>query len=341
MTDNFLSQDEVDALLEGIQDVVVPAAARQPTEGRPAPNGAADVRPYDLANQERIVRGRMPMLEIINERFGRLLQAALLDFLHCSVEVSMGPVRIYKYSTFIADLPVPANINLVQMKPLRGSALVAFDSALVFLFVDNLFGGNGRFNTPIEGRDFTQAEQRIIRRILGIVLDTLGKSWQSVYPVQFEYIRSEMNPLFANITPPNEVVVATTFTIQLGPVSGQMHLCTPYSMIEPIRNLLASNLKEETLDMDKRWIRLMTQQIQTAEVEIVATLGTARSTLGAILNLKAGDLIPLAIGENVEATVDGVPVMSCGYGKLNGQYALRIEKLIHTQTDFTQGEQHG
>jgi flagellar motor switch protein FliM len=340
MADNFLSQEEVDALLQGVNDIVTPDPVRQePDEPWPAP-AESGVRPYNLANQERIVRGRMPMLEIINERFGRLLQTALLNFLHCSVEVSMGPVRVYKYSEFISELVIPANINLIHMKPLRGTGLVVFDSNLVFLLVDNLFGGDGRFHTRVEGRDFTQAEQRIIRRILGIVLETYGKSWQPVYPVQPEYIRSEINTLFANITPTNEVVVATTFTIQLGPVSGQMHFCTPYSMVEPIRTLLASNPKDETVDMDKRWIRLMTQQIQTAEVEIVAELGTSKSTLGAILDLKAGDVIPLSIAETVEATVDGVPVMACSYGKLNGQYALRVEKLIHSTDEYPQGDTH-
>lgn len=340
MADNFLSQEEVDALLQGVNNIGTPDQVQQVRQALPAAAADAGIRPYNLANQERIVRGRMPMLEIINERFGRLLQAALLNFLHCSVEVSMGPVRVYKYSEFINDLVVPANLNLVQMKPLRGTALVVFDTNLVFLFVDNLFGGDGRFHTPVEGRDFTQPEQRIIRRILGIVLETYGKSWQSVYPVQFEYIRSEMNTMFANITPTNEVVVATTFTIQLGPVSGQMHFCTPYSMIEPIRNLLASNLKDETVDMDKRWIRLMTQQIQSAEVEIVADLGTARVSLGDILNMKAGDVIPMTVPDMVEAKVDGVPVMECTYGKFSGQYALRVERLLQSASDLNQGDQH-
>jgi flagellar motor switch protein FliM len=237
---------------------------------------------------------------------------------------------------------VPTNLNLVHMKPLRGTALMVFDPNLVFLMVDNLFGGDGRFHTRVEGRDFTQTEQRIIQRILGIVFENYAKSWEPVYPVEFEYIRSEMNTQFANIATPNEVVVSTTFTVELGPVSGEMHFCTPYSMIEPIRDILTSSLQGETLEMDKRWIRLMTQQIQTAEVELVADLGTARSTLGAILNMKAGDIIPLSMPETVEAKVDGVPVMECSYGKLNGQYALRVEKLLGGSShDFTQGDEHG
>jgi flagellar motor switch protein FliM len=212
----------------------------------------------------------------------------------------------------------------------------------VFLLVDNLFGGDGRFHTRVEGRDFTQTEQRIIQRVLGIVFETYAKSWEPVYPVEFEYIRSEMNTQFANIATPNEVVVSTTFTIELGPVSGEMHFCTPYSMIEPIRDILTSSLQGETLEMDKRWIRLMTQQIQTAEVMLVANLGTASVTLGDVLNLKQGDIIPLNVPEVINAEVDGVPVMECSYGKLNGQYALRVDKLLkYSSSEIAQGEDHG
>ncbi|HEX7640986.1 MAG TPA: flagellar motor switch protein FliM [Burkholderiaceae bacterium] len=333
MADNFLSQEEVDALLKGVN-------------GDQDENGSLEddsgVRPYNLATQERIVRGRMPTLEIINERFARLLRIGLFNFLHRSSEVSIGPVRVSKYSEFIRNLVVPTNLNLVHMKPLRGTALIVFDPNLVFLLVDNLFGGDGRFHTRVEGRDFTQTEQRIIQRILSIVFENYAKSWEPVYPIEFEYIRSEMNTQFANIATPNEVVVSTTFTIELGPVSGEMHFCTPYSMIEPIRDLLTSSLQGETLEMDKRWIRLMTQQIQTAEVEIVADLGVAKSSLGKVLNMKVGDIIPISVPPTVEAKIDGVPVMECTYGKLNGQYALKVEKLLtHSANDFVQGDEHG
>ncbi|OWW18806.1 flagellar motor switch protein FliM [Noviherbaspirillum denitrificans] len=333
MADNFLSQEEVDALLKGVTGDQDDNVAQEDDSG---------VRPYNLATQERIVRGRMPTLEIINERFARLLRIGLFNFLHRSAEVSIGPVRVHKYSEFIRNLVVPTNLNLVHMKPLRGTALMVFDPNLVFLLVDNLFGGDGRFHTRVEGRDFTQTEQRIIQRILGIVFETYAKSWEPVYPVEFEYVRSEMNTQFANIATPNEVVVATTFTIELGPVSGEMHFCTPYSMIEPIRDILTSSLQGETLEMDKRWVRLMTQQIQTAEVQLVADLGTARMTLGEVLNMKAGDVIPIAIPETVQAKVDGVPVMECTYGKFNGQYALRVEKLLtHSSNELMQGDEHG
>ncbi len=332
MAETFLSQEEVDVLLRGVSgDSDEPTAATD-NDG---------VRSYNLATQERIVRGRMPTLEIINERFSRLLRIGLFNFLRRNAEVSVGPVKVSKYSEFIRNLVVPTNLNLVHYKPLRGTALMVIDPDLVFLMIDNLFGGDGRFHTRVEGRDFTQTEQRIIQRVLEIIFDSYAKSWEPVYPLSFEYVRSEMNTQFANIATPNEVVVSTTFTVELGSVSGEMHFCTPYAMIEPIRDLLTSSLQGETLEMDKRWIRLMKQQIQTAEVELLVDLGTASMRLSGILAMKKGDVIPIHIPDMLEAKVDGVPVMHCSHGKLNGQYALRVEKLLtSSQQDNLQGEEH-
>jgi flagellar motor switch protein FliM len=176
--------------------------------------------------------------------------------------------------------------------------------------------------------------------VLNIVFETYSKSWEPVYPIQFEYIRSEMNTQFANIATPNEVVVAVTIAIELGQISGEMHICMPYSMIEPIKDILTSSLQAENLEVDKRWIRLMRQQIQLAEVEIVANLGTAEVSLRDIVDMKVGDIIPLDIPKTIEAKVDGVPVMECAYGKFNGQYTLRVEKLLSNSHDPQTGDKH-
>ncbi len=333
MADSFLSQDEVDALLKGVTGEVDEAPSEDTDK--------SGVRPYNLATQERIVRGRMPTLEIINERFARQLRIGLYNFLRRGVEISVGPVKVSKYSEFIRNLVVPTNLNLVQFKPLRSTALMIFNPDLVFLMVDNLFGGDGRFHTRIEGRDFTQTEHRIIQRALSIVFEAYSKSWEPVYPIEFEFVRSEMNTQFANIATPNEVVVHITFSIELGQTSGEMHFCLPYSMIEPIKDQLTSALQAENLEVDKRWLRLMRQQVQLAEVELVADLGTARVSLRDIVNLKVGDVIPLDIPPTVEAKVDGVPVMECAYGKFNGQYTLRVEKMLSTgSTELQTGEHH-
>ena len=333
MSADFLSQEEVDALLRGVTGETDEQAADDA--------GTEGIRPYNLATQERIVRGRMPTLEIINERFARLIRIGLYNFLRRNVEISVGPVRVSKYSEFIRNLVVPTNLNLVQFKPLRGTGLMIFNPDLVFLVVDNLFGGDGRFHTRIEGRDFTQTEHRIIQRMLAIVFESYAKSWEPIYPLEFEFVRSEMNTQFANIATPNEVVVHITFSIELGQNSGEMHFCMPYSMIEPIKDQLTSSLQAENLEVDKRWLRLMRQQVQLAEVQLVADLGTARVSLRDIVNLKAGDVIPLDIPPTVEAKVDGVPVMECAYGKFNGQYTLRVERMLATgASDIPTGEQH-
>jgi flagellar motor switch protein FliM len=325
MAENFLSQEEVDALLKGVTGDQDDSLVEEEIVG--------GVRPYNLATQERIVRGRMPTLEIINERFARLFRIGLFNFMHRTAEVSIGPVRVAKYSEFIRNLVVPTNLNLVHMKPLRGTVLIVFDPKLVFMLVDNMFGGDGRFHTRVEGRDFTATEQRIISRILDIVFETYQNSWNPVYPIKFEYIRSEMNTQFANIATPNEVVVTTTFTLELGQNSGEMHFCIPYSTIEPVRDLLTSSLQGETLEMDKRWISLLKQQIKTAEVELVANLGHANLRFEDILAMKVGDVIPVTVPDPIQATVDGVPVVECSYGQSNGQYALRIDKLIYSAED--------
>lgn len=317
--DKFLSQDEIDALLKGVEG---------DDDSDASDKDESSIRNYNLATQERIVRGRMATLEIINERFARLLRVELFNFLRRTVEVSVGPVRIIKYTDFIRNLVVPTNLNLIHMNPLRGTGVMVLDPTLVFLVVDNMFGGDGRFHTRVEGRDFTQTEQRIIQRILTLMFDSYAKAWSPVYPVEFEYLRSEMNTQFANIATPNEVVVAITFNIELGPNSGEMHFCVPYAMVEPIKDLLTSPLQGENLGGDKRWVKLMTQQIQAAEVEIVANLANRRMTVADLLELKAGDVIPISISDTIEGQIDNIPVMECRYGVFNGQYALKVEKLI-------------
>jgi flagellar motor switch protein FliM len=319
MSQDFLSQDEVDALLKGVSGEADEVKAAVDTKG---------VRPYDLATQERIVRGRMPTLEIINERFARQLRLGLFNFMRRTAEISVGPIRIIKYNEFIRNLVVPTNLNMVQVKPLRGTALFIFDPNLVFLVVDNLFGGDGRFHTRVEGRDFTQTEQRIIQRLLGVVFEEYEKAWKAVYELKFEYLRAEMNTQFANIATPNEVVVVTTFNIEFGSTSGEFHICMPYAMVEPIRDLLYSSLQGDHLEVDKRWLRLLAQQVQTAEVELVATLGHSQVTFNQIIKMKAGDVIALEIPPAITAAVDGVPVMECSYGMFNGQYALKVDKML-------------
>ena len=327
MSKDFLSQDEVDSLLKGVTGEADESAAQAAPEG--------GVRTYDLGRQERIVRGRMPTMEILNERFARLFRIALFNLIRRTAEISVGQIRVQKFSEFIHNLPVPTNINLVHAKPLRGNALFIFDPNLIFLVVDNMFGGDGRFHTRVEGREFTQTEQRIIQNLLAAVFESYGKAWQSVYALEFEFIRSEMNPQFANIATPNEVVVVTTFDIEFGGTGGAFHVCMPYAMLEPIRELLYSTMQGDHLVADKRWLHMLSKQVQSANIELTAILGHAQVTLDQVLKMRSGDIVHLESASNIVAHVGEVPVMECKYGVSNGQYAVKVEKMLATTANNT------
>ncbi|KKO71461.1 flagellar motor switch protein FliM [Kerstersia gyiorum] len=318
----FLSQDEVDALVAEVSgDTSAQDAAEQADAGA--------VRAYDLGSPDRIVRRRMQTLELINERFGRNIRSALLQFMRRSADVSVSSLRIMKYIDFERNLPVPSNLNMVAMRPLRGSALFVFDPSLVFLVVDSLFGGSGRYHTRVEGREFTLTEQRVIQRLLRLTLDCYGKSWEPVYPIDFEYIRSEMHTKFASITDSNEAVVVSAFRIEFGTVGGTLHICLPYSMIEPIRDLLTRPLQDASLDAaDRRWTSLLAREVRQAEVTLAAQFGHIPLKLQDLLKLKIGDVLPLERPETVQASVNNVPVMECEYGRHNGSYALRVQQIL-------------
>ena len=336
MSSDFLSQEEVDALLRGVSgESDEPAAAEVSTEG---------VRPYNLATQERIVRGRMPTMELINERFARYFRIGLFNYMHRNAEVSVGPIKVQKYAEFVRNLVVPTNLNLITAKPMRGTGLVVFEPNLVFLVVDNMFGGDGRFHTRVEGRDFTPTEQRIIRGMLDVVFTEYVRAWAPVFNLQPEFIRSEMNSQFANIATPSEVVVATSFSVEFGGSQAEMHVCFPYSMLEPIRDLLYSAMQSDHLTSDRRWIKLLTRQLQTAEVELACAFGTARVSLRDIVDMRVGDVLPLAVQPLLQAEVDGVPVFECRQGTRNGRYALRVERFVtaeETETPTIPGAQNG
>ncbi len=327
MATDILSQDEVDALLKGVTG--------ESDETESADKGEGGVRAYNLGPQERIVRGRMPALELINERFARYLRIGLFNYMHRNTEISVGPIRMQKYVEFIRNLVVPTSLNLVAAKPLRGTSLFAFDPNLVFLVVDNMFGSDGRFHTKIEGRDFTPTEQRIVRGLLDVVFEEYARSWQPVYDISFEYLRSEMNSQFANIATPSEIVISTTFSLEFGGSAAEMHICFPFSMIEPIRDLLYSATQSDQAATDQRWVSMMRQQLNDAEVEIVADIASTSITLGEVTRLRPGDIIPISVPEKIVVNVDEIPLLECSYGQQAGHYALKIDRFIVADPDET------
>jgi flagellar motor switch protein FliM len=319
MTEQFLSQDEVDALLEGVTGESQTLDEEAPVEG---------IRNYDLSSQERLVRGRMPTMEIVNERFARNLRLGMFNFMRRNPEIGVGPVRAIKYSAFLRDIVVPTNINIISLAPLRGQGLVIFDPKLVFCVIDTLFGGTGKQKFRIEGRDFSPTELRIIQRLMEVTLGEYAKAWGNLFTFHFEHQRSEMHTQFANIASPTEIVVAVTFTVEIGEGGGEIHLCFPYSSLEPIRDILYSPAQADGQEHDRRWLRQLTQQVQAAEVELAAELAQTEITVGQLLTLQVGDFIALPIRDIIPVKVDGVPVMECRFGAVNGHTAVRAERLL-------------
>ncbi len=332
MNQQILSQDEVDALLEGITgESQKPEVDEAPADG---------VRGYNLSSQERIVRGRMPTMEIINERFARNSRIGLFNLIRKSPEVSIGGIKIHKYSAFLREIVVPTNFNIMSVRPLRGSGLVILEPNFVFAAIDAMFGGAGKFHTRIEGRDFSPTEQRVIQRLVDTITAEYKKAWVGIYPLELEYQRSEMQPQFANIATPSEIVVSSSFTFEFGDSSGTMHLCIPYSTLEPIRDVLYSSVQGDATEPDRRWVNLLKQEIQSAEVTLTTELATADTTVEQLLALKAGDFIELDLDPLVQAKVDGVPVFTCHYGTSGGKYAIKIDRLLTGPQRGWLGEQH-
>jgi flagellar motor switch protein FliM len=330
MTQQILSQDEVDALLQGI------TGESQKLEQEEQPEGG--IRDYDLASQERIVRGRMPTMEIINERFARNIRIGLFNFIRKSPEVSIGGIKVQKYSAFLREIVVPTNFNIVSVRPLRGSGLIVCDPNVVFAVIDALFGGAGKYHTRIEGRDFSPTEQRVIARLVEVVIAEYRKAWHGIYPLELDYQRSEMQPQFANIATPSEIVVATSFTLEIGDTSGAVHFCIPYSTLEPIRDVLYSTVQGDSAEPDRRWVNLLKTQIQSAQVELVAELAHAPATVEQLLSFKPGDFIELDLQPMIECKVDGVPVLDAHYGTSSGRYAVKVQQLITSNNASWLGE---
>ncbi len=319
--DDVLSQEEIDALLHGVNEGSVETEpADTQSDGQP--------RSIDLASQERIVRGRMPTLEMINERFARHLRISLFNMLRRSAEISVEAVKMVKFSEYVHSLYVPTSLNLVRMQPLRGTALFVFDPHLVFMLVDNFFGGDGRFHAKIEGRDFTATETRVVHMILKRAFEDLMEAWRPVLPVEFEYINSEVNPQFANIVSPAEVVVVSNFRVDLDGGAGNLHVTLPYSMIEPIREILHAGVQSDRSDADERWLRSMRREIEDALVDISCPLTEVELSLRRVMNLRTGDVIPIDMPEAVTLEVEGIPLWRGTYGAADGTSAIKLIERV-------------
>ncbi len=323
----ILDQDEVDALLRGLSGGEIEAESDIVEDD-------SGVVAFDLSNQDRIIRGRMPVLEIINDRFARLASNALANAMRKRADVNPISIDMSKFGDFMRSLPVPTSINIFKLDPLRGNAILVVDSRLVFAMVESFFGGAGS-QPKIEGRDFTPIEQAIISRVVRIALENMEESWTPVHEVHIELVRSEVNPQFAAIVPPSDVVVVVTFEVELENAIGSLIVCLPYATIEPIRSKLHASFQTERLEVDHAWISRFKERLLETPVEMVVRLGRSKITGRQLTNLRPGDILLLDndVDALLSAEVQGVRKFHGIPGMVKSNKAFQIvkEEEIHLE----------
>ncbi|QWL04803.1 flagellar motor switch protein FliM [Shewanella indica] len=324
---DLLSQDEIDALLHGVDDV----------EEDDSQESGLEAQSYDFSSQDRIVRGRMPTLEIVNERFARHLRISMFNMMRRAAEVSINGVQMLKFGEYVHTLFVPTSLNMVRFSPLKGTALITMEARLVFILVDNFFGGDGRFHAKIEGREFTPTERRIVQLLLKIIFEDYKDAWAPVMDVEFDYLDSEVNPAMANIVSPTEVVVVNSFHIEVDGGGGDFHITMPYSMIEPIRELLDAGVQSDKQDTDMRWSQALKDEIMDVEVGLDARLLEKEMTLRDVMEFKAGDVIPVDLPEHIVMKIEDLPTYRCKLGRVKENLALKIcDKIPRPETVKTE-----
>ena len=319
MTD-LLSQDEIDALLHGVDDV---DEVEEELDQDPS-----DAVHFDFSSQDRIVRGRMPTLELINERFARHMRISLFNMLRKTAEVSINGVQMMKFGEYQNTLYVPTSLNMVRFRPLKGTALITMEARLVFILVENFFGGDGRFHAKIEGREFTPTERRIIQLLMKTVFEDYKEAWSPVMGVEFEYLDSEVNPSMANIVSPTEVIVVSSFHIEVDGGGGDFHVVMPYSMVEPIRELLDAGVQSDKMETDVRWSSALREEIMDVPVNFRVNLLEKDVSLRDLMELQVGDIIPIEMPENATMFVEELPTYRVKMGRAGEKIAVQISEKI-------------
>ena len=318
---DLLSQDEIDALLHGVDEV----EEEETVDNVSDQDGMLD---YDFSSQDRIVRGRMPTLEMVNERFARHMRISLFNMMRRTAEVSINGIQMIKFGEYVHTLFVPTSLNMVRFRPLKGTALITMEARLVFILVDNFFGGDGRYHAKIEGREFTPTERRIVQMLLKIIFEDYKEAWSPVMDVSFEYLDSEVNPAMANIVSPTEVVFISSFHIELDGGGGDFHIALPYSMLEPIRELLDAGVQSDKEDTDMRWSKALRDEIMDVPVEISTKFLEFDLTLQQIMDMEVGDILPIEMPETITVMIEDLPTYRAKLGRSRDNIAIKIESKI-------------
>lgn len=334
-----LSQSEVDALLNAVSEGKVETAPPAGGGDGGAVVGAngwvgsipdSEITPYDLTNQDRVIRGRMPTLDIIYERFIRLYRISLSNSLRKIASISIISTDLLKFGEFVNTLPIPSCMCIMRFESLRGPALLVFESKLAYALVDSFFGGTDRPFTKIEGKEFTRIELSIMQKVMDLAIKDLEDAWAPVHETKISFVRTEVNPQFVGVVPPSDVIISTTFEVELENATGTIALVIPYSTLEPIKGKLNASFQTEGDKSDKEWLIKMTEHLKQVESNVRVNLGAANITVGDLVNLGVGDIIPLAQDADgeLDVLVEDVPKFKCFFGVSRGQRAIQLTRPI-------------
>jgi flagellar motor switch protein FliM len=292
-----------------------------------------DIAPYDLTNQDRVIRGRMPTLDLIYERFIRLFRMSLSNSLRKMASISIISTDLLKFGEFVNTLPIPSCMCIMRFESLKGPALLVFESKLAYALVDSYFGGTDRPYTKIEGKEFTRIELSIMEKVMELAIKDLEDAWIPVHKTDVTYLRTEVNPQFVGVVPPSDVIISTTFEVELENASGTIALVIPYSTIEPIKNKLNATFQAESERIDKEWTNMMENHLRNSEADISVNLGESNITVGDLMNLNIGDVIPLnqdSDGE-LDMKIEGVSRFKCFFGVSRGNRAIQITRKVEEE----------
>lgn len=322
--EQILSQDEVDALLKGISGGDI----EEPEEAISDEDLGHSV--YDFTRQQGIVQVKMPALEVINDAFLRSMRTSLANTLRRIIDITSVPVELERFGAFVRTLPVPSSLQIFKMEPFRGHALFVLEPKLVFALVETFLGGSGARNVRIEGRDFTAIEQRLIHRVINILLNDLEKAWYSLHPVKVQYVRSEINPQFAKICEPEDVVIINRYEVDMDRAVGSITSCIPIANLESVKSKLTTSFQREQSEEDIQLERNLQENIKNMPLEFKVELGKAYIPAGDIIELDKGDIIQLDRRRDdlLPAYLAGVRKYMGSPGIHRGQKAFLIKRKV-------------
>ncbi len=330
MAEEFLSQDEVDALLTGTEEDIGIEPAELPPETPPELLSSS-------LERDKLLTAHMPGMEAANERFARLLRQSLSAFVRRPAEISMGTAQIQRYSAFIDALQMPSALTIVRINPLRGNGLLVCEPGLITAMIETLFGGAGKLDSGHDDREFSATEMSVMHALLTRINDSFRLAWEESYPLSLEIVRSETKPRFATIAAPEDTVISLRCLIDINGMSGAFHMCLPYASLDPIRSTLYSDISKDQLDENPVWTERLSEQLEVAEIEMVVPLTKIDLSFGELINLSAGDFIELDLPSMLEVTINDVPFLNCQYGTNQGRYAIRVDRFLTSPEDVLNG----